>query len=201
MMVDSIVAINSSPDSRKARTSPLQKESLVPARKTDAVARNRTGWPLYENHAQTKHPTATTISSRASVRLTWCGRIDLKRIKISKSERSLVDAVITASRDERGCNEMAGCVQHRGEDVGDRVDCDQDPDSFSRQTDGKKEWCQHDERAARNSRHGEGKEHSGESDRGNAAGGERHVVKPADEKRADCPRDRPRNLESGRGKR
>ena len=103
--------------------------------------------------------------------------------------------VITASRDDRGGNEMAGCVQHRGEDVGDRVDCDQDPDSFGRQTDGKKEWCQHDEGAARNARHGERKKHCRESDRGNAAGVERHVVEPSDEKRTDCPRYRPRNLE------
>src|SRR5258707_7901716 len=107
---------------------------------------------------------------------------DLTRSKVIRSERSLVDAVITASRDERGGNEMAGCVQHRGEEVGERVDCDQNPDSLGRQTDGKKEWCQHDERAARNARHGERKEHCGESDRGNAAGGERHVVEPADEK-------------------
>src|SRR5256885_885517 len=108
-------------------------------------------------------------------------------IKTSRSERSLIDAVITASRDERGCNEMARCVQHRGENVGERVDCDQDPDSFGRQTDGEKEWCQHDERAARNARHGERKEDGGESDRGNAAGGEGHVIEPADEKRADRP--------------
>src|SRR3984893_19028960 len=93
-------------------------------------------------------------------------------IKSSRSERSLVDAVITASRDERGGNEMAGCVQHRGEDVGERVDGDQDPNSLGRQTDGKKEWCQHDERAARNARHGERTEHSSESDRRSAVGAE-----------------------------
>src|SRR5258705_13676064 len=41
MMVESMVAISSSPDSRMARTSPVQNESLLPARKTDAVAKNR----------------------------------------------------------------------------------------------------------------------------------------------------------------
>ena len=41
MMVDSMVAISSSPDSRMARTYPLQKDNLLPARKTDAVAKNR----------------------------------------------------------------------------------------------------------------------------------------------------------------
>lgn len=41
MMVDSMVAISFSPDSRIARTSPVQKDSLLPARRTDALARNR----------------------------------------------------------------------------------------------------------------------------------------------------------------
>ena len=41
MIVDSMVAISSSLDSRIARTSPLQKESLLPARNTAAVAKNR----------------------------------------------------------------------------------------------------------------------------------------------------------------
>src|SRR6185369_8978626 len=93
---------------------------------------------------------------------------DLIRLTFACSdqiERGLVDAVIAASRDERCCSEMAGCVQHRGEDVGNRVDCDQDPDSFGRETGGQKKWRQHDERATRNARHGEGKEHCGESDR------------------------------------
>ena len=41
IIVDSIVAMSSSSDSRMAFSSPVQNESLLPARKTDPTARNR----------------------------------------------------------------------------------------------------------------------------------------------------------------
>ncbi len=80
-------------------------------------------------------------------------------------ERRLDDAVLGSSRDERGCSEIACRVQHRGEDVGDRIDGDQDPDPFGGQTDREKERREHDERAARDAWHGERQEHRSERDR------------------------------------
>ena len=52
-------------------------------------------------------------------------------------------------------------------------------------SDREKERREHDERAARNARHGEREEDRGEGDRRQAAACERNAVEPADEERAD----------------
>src|SRR6185369_6057993 len=101
------------------------------------------------------------------------------------------------SCDERSRCEIAGGVQHRGEEVRNGVDGDQNPDSLGWQAEGEEEWREHDERAARDARDGECEEDRGEGDRGQAPEVQRDAVEPADEERADGPWHRRGDLERG----
>src|SRR5262245_25771076 len=85
------------------------------------------------------------------------------------------------SRDERSRREIARGVQHRGEEIWNGVDGDQNPDPLGWQAEGEEEWREHDERAARDARDAEGEEDCGEGDQGQAAEVERDAVEPADE--------------------
>ena len=103
--------------------------------------------------------------------------------------------IVAAARDERRRGEIARDVEHRGEEVGNRVDRDQDADALDWQPDGEEERREHDERAARDARRGEREEHRGEGDRGQLRRVQRDAVEPADEQRADGPRHRRGDLE------
>src|SRR5262249_1353846 len=99
------------------------------------------------------------------------------------------------SRDERSRCQIASGVQHRGEEIWNGVDGDQNPDPFGWQAEGEEEGREHDERAARDARDAEGEEDCGEGDRCQAAEVQRRAVEPADEERADGPRHRRGDLE------
>src|SRR5437667_12090892 len=94
------------------------------------------------------------------------------------------------SGDEHSRCEIASGVQHRGEEVRNGVDRDQNPDPLDWQAEGEEEWREHDERAARNARDGKGEEDRGEGDRCQTAEVQRGAVEPADEEGADGPRHR-----------
>src|SRR6185436_5830709 len=83
------------------------------------------------------------------------------------------------SRDEHSRCEIAGGVQHRGEEVRNGVDRDQNPDPLGWQAEGEEKWREHDERAARNARDGKGEEDRGEGDRCQTAEVQRDAVEPA----------------------
>src|ERR1044071_5026006 len=84
---------------------------------------------------------------------------------------------------EGGGGEVPGDIQFCCERVRDRVDRDQDADSFSGKPNRKKKRCEHDKGAARNSGRREGEEDGGKSDRRQLARVQRNAIEPADEKR------------------
>src|SRR6266567_3929035 len=122
-----------------------------------------------------------------------------------ESGAALRASVISASRSIRywSSGAMLGygvlgswaCVCHDAPSKTTSAKVDQNPDPLGWQAEGEEEWREHDERAARDARDGEGEEDRGEGDRGQAAEVQRDAVEPADEERADGPRHRRGDLE------
>src|SRR5580704_11586428 len=100
---------------------------------------------------------------------------------------------VSSSYNRRG-GEIAGGVEHRREQVGDRVYRDQYPDPFGRQAYRQEERREHEKRAAWDARRGERQEHTRHRDQPQLSHVERDTIEPGDEQRADGPRKRRRDL-------
>src|SRR5665811_1435812 len=91
------------------------------------------------------------------------------------------------SRDDRRRREIARHVERRREQIGERIDRDENADPLGRKPDGGKERREHDEGAARNARHSEREEDRRERNRRQLACMKGHAVKPSDEERTHRP--------------